>query len=78
MLARAQRKTGGVPAELLVRHILSVTREADWPVKREALEALLRRVAAGNSEGLRVVSRPAGRQVLGLYATQRGASAARP
>jgi hypothetical protein len=42
LLARAHRKTGAVAPELVVRHILSVTGAADWPVRREALEALPR------------------------------------
>jgi hypothetical protein len=45
LLARAQRRMGRVPPELIARHILSVTRGADWPVQRDALEALLRRFA---------------------------------
>ena len=53
LLARAHRKTGAVPSELLVR--------------REALEALLRRVAFGKADGLQIVSRPAGGRLLGLY-----------
>ena len=46
LLARAHRRTGGVPPELIVRHVLSVTRRGDWPVFRDALEAVLRRVAS--------------------------------
>jgi superfamily II DNA or RNA helicase len=78
LLARAHRKTGAVPPELLVRHILAVTAEADWPVRREALEALLRRVAVGKADGLKIVSRPGGGRLLGLYATRRQGSPARP
>jgi hypothetical protein len=78
LLARAHRKTGAVTPELLVRHVLSITGEADWPVKREALEAVLRRVASGKSDGLQIVSRPGGRRLLGLYATRRKGSPARP
>jgi len=78
LLARAHRKTGAVPPELMVRHILAVTAEADWPVRREALEALLRRVAFGKADGLQIVSRPGGGRLLGLYATRRKGSPARP
>ena len=78
LLARAHRKTGAVPPELVVRHILAVTAEADWPVRREALEALLRRVAFGKADGLRIVSRPGGGRLLGLYATRPKGSPARP
>ena len=78
LLSRAHRKTGAVAPELIVRHVLSITGEADWPVKREALEALLRRVASGKSDGLHIVSRPVGGRILGLYATRRKGSPARP
>ncbi len=78
LLARAHRKTGAVPPELLVRHILAVTAKADWPVRREAFEALLRRVAFGKADGLQIVSRPGRARLLGLYATRRKGSAARP
>ena len=36
LLTRAHRRTGGVPAESIVRHVLSVTRGGDWPVQRSA------------------------------------------
>jgi len=39
LLARAHRRTGGVPTEMIVRHVLSVTRGGDWPVYRDALFA---------------------------------------
>ncbi|MGH9576476.1 MAG: SWIM zinc finger family protein, partial [Terriglobales bacterium] len=78
LLARAYRKTGGVPPELVVRHILSVTRGGDWPVQRDALEALLRRFAFGRTDRLQIVARPPRGQLLGLYATRRRGSSARP
>src|SRR2546428_9155920 len=78
LLARAHRKTGAVPPELVVRHILAVTTGADWPVRREALEALLRRFAFGKADGLQIVTRPRCGGPLGLYATRRQGSAARP
>ena len=78
LLARAHRKTGRVPPELVVRHVLSVTRGGDWPVQRDALEALLRRFAFGRADGLQIVSRPPRGQLLGLYATRRRGSSSRP
>jgi SNF2-related domain/Helicase conserved C-terminal domain len=77
LLARAQRKTGGVPAERIVRHVLSVTQGGDWPVQREALEAVLRRCASARSDEIQIVGEPRGRR-LGLYATRRQGSRARP
>jgi hypothetical protein len=78
LLARAQRRTGRLPPELIARHVLSVTRGADWPVQRDALEALLRRIAFGRADRLEIVARPAKGRRLGLYATRRCGSPARP
>src|SRR6266508_1428299 len=78
LLARAQRRTGRVPPELIARHVLSVTRGADWPVQRDALEALLRRFAFGRADQLEIVARPPRDRRLGLYSTRRPGSPARP
>jgi hypothetical protein len=43
LLQMARRRTGRVPPELLAGHVVAIYREADWPVKRAATEALLRR-----------------------------------
>jgi hypothetical protein len=55
-----------------------VTRGADWPVQRDALEALLRRFAFGRADRLEIVARPRQGRRLGLYATRRPGSPARP
>ena len=78
LLARARRRTGRVPPELIARHVLSVTCGADWPVQRDALEALLRRFAFGRADQLQIVARPPKGRRLGLYATRRPGSPARP
>jgi hypothetical protein len=77
LLARAHRRTGGVPPDSIVRHVLSVTRGGDWPVQRDALEAVLRRCASTHTDEIQIVRRPSGR-LLGLYATRRQGSRARP
>lgn len=77
LLARAHRLTGGVPAERIVRHVLSVTHGGDWPLQRDALEAVLRRFASAHADEIQIVGRPRGR-LSGLYATRRRASRARP
>ncbi|MQA31573.1 MAG: hypothetical protein GEU82_17355 [Luteitalea sp.] len=76
LLARAHRRTGRVPPESIVRHVLSVTHGGDWPVQRDALDAVLRRCASAHTDEIQIVKRPRGR--LGLYATRRGGSRARP
>jgi superfamily II DNA or RNA helicase len=78
LLDRAHKKTGSIPGEVLVRHVLSVTRGADWPVQREAFEALLRRFAFGQADKLRIAQRPPSGRILGLYATRRQGSHVRP
>jgi superfamily II DNA or RNA helicase len=76
LLARAHRHTGAVPPDRLARHVLSVTRGADWPVQREALEAVLRRCASARADDIRV--RRSSRARPGLYLTRRAGSRARP
>src|SRR3989304_586148 len=63
----ARGKTGRIPPELLARHVIVCYAEADWPVQRAALEALLRRIEFGRHDGLRVTGRPGPRAVLGSY-----------
>ena len=77
LLARAQRRTGGVPAERIVRHVLSVTDGGDWPVQRDALDATLRRCVSAQTDEIQIVKRPRGR-LIGLYATRCRGSRARP
>jgi hypothetical protein len=77
LLGRAQRRTGGLPPEKIVRHVLSVTEGGDWPVQRDALDAVLRRCASSHADEIQIVGRPRG-QPLGLYATRRRGSRALP
>jgi SNF2-related domain len=77
LLARAQRRTGGVSADAIVRHVLEVTGGGDGPVQRDALDAVLRRCASAHSDDVQVVGRPRGR-LTGLYRTRRRGSRARP
>jgi superfamily II DNA or RNA helicase len=78
LLARAHRRTGNLPPEMVVRHVQAVTRDGDWPVQRDALEALLRRFASARADEVQIVARPPRGHRLGLYATRRRGSAARP
>ena len=77
LLARAHRRTGGVPPESIVRHVLSITPGGDWPVHRDALEAVIRRCASTHSDAIQIVKEPRGLR-LGLYATRRRGSRAAP
>jgi hypothetical protein len=77
LIARAHRRTGAVPHESIVRHVLSITRGGDWAVQRDALDAVLRRCASTHADEIQIVGRPRG-QRLGLYATRRLGARARP
>jgi hypothetical protein len=77
LLVRAHRRTGGVSPESIVRHVLSATQGGDWPVQRDALDAVLRRCASAHTDEIQIVRRPRGRP-LGLYAMRRRGSHATP
>ncbi len=63
LLDLAYKKTGAIPPELLARHVLAIYDGSDWPVRRAAMEAALRRSEFARKDGLRVATRPAGRQL---------------
>ena len=77
LLQMATRRTGRIPPALLAGHVVDVYREADWPVKRAAMEALLRRLDFARKDALRVAAGPKGRP-LGLYRTRPRRGTARP
>ncbi len=76
LLLMAERRTGRIPAEFIVRHVLSVTANAGWPVQRGALEAVLRRFTSARQDELAVASSPA--DGFGMYTTRRRGSPERP
>ena len=78
LLDLAYKKTGAIPPELLARHVLAIYDGSDWPVRRAAMEAALRRSEFARKDGLRVATRPAGRQPFGIYTTRRSREQARP
>jgi superfamily II DNA or RNA helicase len=63
----AGRRTLPIPAEILVGHILALPGPWDWPVRRAAFEALLRRLASARSQELAVIESPR-RGPFGRYA----------
>ncbi len=78
LLHMARRKTGRIPPELLAGHVVAIYREADWPVKRAAMEALLRRFDFARADRLRLAASPARGELLGLYSTRSHSGSARP
>jgi hypothetical protein len=67
----AHGKCPGFPPERLARQALRVSAGGDFPVAREALEALLRRVAAARRGEIRIVERPGRGRVTGWYRVRR-------
>jgi superfamily II DNA or RNA helicase len=78
LMTRAGRKTGKIPAELVVRQVLACVPPPEWPTRIEATDALLRRIESAQREKMRVEARPAGGRLFGLYVTRRQGSGARP
>jgi superfamily II DNA or RNA helicase len=78
LVSLARRKCGAIPEEAIARHVLSVTGDVDWPVRRAALEAVLRRIAFAKRDQLEVASQPPGSARLGLYRTSGADSTLRP
>ena len=59
LMTRAGRRTGNIPADLMVRHVLACVPPHEWPTRVEALDAVLRRLEAARKDSLRVEARPA-------------------
>ena len=78
LLGLLRNKFRTIPRETMVRHVLETYREADWPVQRAAMEALLRRAESARREKLRICSKPGGGEPFGLYRTRRPREPARP
>src|SRR5271169_2624740 len=78
LMARVGRRTGTLPADLLVRHVLGCVPANEWPTRVEAMDAVLRRLESARKDNLRVASRPAEGRLLGIYATRRPGSGSRP
>ena len=58
LLQIAGRRAHPIPAELVVEHVLALPGPWDWPVRREALEAILRRMASVRTQEISVVDAP--------------------
>ncbi|MDR3619780.1 MAG: DEAD/DEAH box helicase [Paludisphaera borealis] len=78
LVGRIGRKGGAIPAEALARHVMSIVPADEWPVRIEAVDALLRRLESARKDDLRIDARPADGRTLGRYATRRKGSNSRP
>jgi len=74
LLQLAGRRTQPIPAELVVEHVLGLPGPWDWPVRREALEAVIRRVASVRGQEIVVVDAPR-RGLWGRYRLARAGEA---
>ena len=69
LVDESRGRFGSIPEELIADQILEVTRDADFPVRRAAHEALLRRMKNAVDEGLKVGQAPRGG--IGAYVVSR-------
>ncbi len=78
LVGRVGRNASNIPAEVLARHVMQIVPAHEWPVRVEAMDALLRRLESGRKDELRIDSRPENGKLLGHYGTRRRGSEARP
>ena len=78
LLSHAHKRTGEIAPEVLMRHVMAIVPAAEWPVRVEAMDALIRRIESIKQEKLRVEARPKGGKLLGTYATRRPGLGAPP
>src|SRR4051794_19222520 len=78
LLTRVGKKSPKIPADLLVRLVLRAVPEPEWPVRLEAMDALLRRLEGIKRDELRIGARPAEGHALGAYSTRGRKSGLRP
>ena len=65
LMTRAGRRTGNIPADLMVRHVLACVPPTSGRRGSRRLEAVLRRLEAARKDSLRVEARPAEGRHLG-------------
>ncbi|HEX7481248.1 MAG TPA: DEAD/DEAH box helicase [Polyangiales bacterium] len=65
--ALAKGHFGNIPPKLIAEAVTWTTQDADWPVRRAALEALARRYGFAERDHVQIGKRPAGRSPLGIY-----------
>lgn len=77
--AQVGARSKPIPADLLAGHVVTVVPAEEWPVRADAIDALMRRVDSARKEELQIRERPDGGRALGLYATGRkGTKVLRP
>jgi superfamily II DNA or RNA helicase len=74
----AHGKTRRIASDLLVNHVMVITAHAGWPVRRAAMEAILRRLQFAERDELKVATRPPRGKPFGLYSTRCPGGGERP
>jgi superfamily II DNA or RNA helicase len=78
LMTRVGRRTGKIPPEAMVRHVLGCVPPHEWPTRVEAMDAVIRRLESARKDKLRLEARPQNGRLLGLYVTRRPGSGSRP
>ncbi len=65
-----ERRFGAIAGARIAEHLSQVSPESDWRVVRASVDALARRFAFAQRDGLRVDGRPSGGALLGRYSTR--------
>jgi superfamily II DNA or RNA helicase len=78
LMSRVGKRTGNIPPEVMVSHVLRCVPSNEWPTRVEAMDAAVRRLESARKDRLRVEARPAEGRLLGLYVTRRPGSGTRP
>jgi len=66
----ARGRFGHIKPQRMAEHVVELMPDADWPILRAALEALIRRYSFGRRDGLALSSRPKRGEVLGTFRTR--------
>ncbi len=78
LLAKVGRKSPTIPPGDLVDLVMGCVPATEWPVRVEAMDAVLRRLESVKKDQLRIGSRPEGGRYLGSYTTRRARTDVRP
>jgi hypothetical protein len=73
LLDRARQRFGRIDPRRIVDHVLRVTEDADFAVRKAALDALARRFSFGARDGVEIVASPPGATRLGSFTVGRRA-----
>jgi superfamily II DNA or RNA helicase len=75
---RVGHKSPAIPPDLLVRHVMECVPSHEWTARVDGMDALLRRLESVKRDELRIEAKPSSGKLLGIYATRRLKSGARP